>query len=232
LEDVGARIRRVRDEPTGTLRVGLSTAFGKMIVVPLLPELKRRYPDITLEIHHDDRLVDLIAEGYDVVIRVGRSEDSLLTTRKIAVVHRGLFCAKSLVERLGAIERPEDLARYPALLFGSRVPVAPQWHLSRGRRRVTVPIPSATSVDQLDSLYALVGYGLGVAYAPLFLSDATLSRMPIERVLPDWSVGHRLEPSSGVYALFAGGERASAKVHAFVDYLGEKLSDLARARPA
>ncbi len=161
---------------------------------------------------------------------MGRSEDSLLTTRKIAVVHRGLFCAKSLVQRLGAIERPEDLARYPALLFGGRVPAAPQWELSRGRRRVTVPIGSASSVDQLDSLYALMSYGLGVAYAPLFLSDPTLTRTPIERVLPDWTVGHRLEPSSGVYALFAGGERASAKVHAFVDYLSEKLSGPARSR--
>jgi DNA-binding transcriptional LysR family regulator len=224
VDDLNARMKRIHEEPKGLLRIGLSTAFGKLIVAPTLPEFKQRFPGVTLEVHHDDRLVDIIAEGYDVVIRVGRSDDSLITSRKIAVVKRGLFGAKSLIRKLGPITTPQDLSRYPALLFGERVPVSPKWQLTKGRSRVSVPITSVTSVDQIDSLHALMSYGLGITYAPLFLTDTGMSGPPIERVLPDWDVIHRLEPTSGVYALFPGGAKVSAKVRVFVDFLVERMS--------
>jgi DNA-binding transcriptional LysR family regulator len=159
VNDLNSRMKRIREEPKGLLRIGLSTAFGKLIVVPTLTEFKRKFPAITLEIHHDDRLVDIIAEGYDVVIRVGGSEDSLITSRKIAVVRRGIFGAKSLFKKLGSVETPQDLARYPAIVFEDHVPASPKWTLTKGRNRVSVPISSITSVDQLDSLYTLLKGG-------------------------------------------------------------------------
>src|SRR5439155_16361498 len=67
---------------------------------------EQRFPDVTLEVRCNDRRVDIIAEGYDVVVRVGRSDDSIITSRKIAVVKRGLFGAKSLIRRLGPITTP------------------------------------------------------------------------------------------------------------------------------
>lgn len=224
VDDLDLRMKRTRDEPKGLLRIGLSTVFGKLLVVPALPEFKQRFPGITFEVRHDDRLVDIIAEGYDVVIRIGRGEDSLITSRRIAVVKRGLFGAKSLIKKLGPIATPQDLARYPALLFGEQVPASPKWQLAKGASRVSVPIASVTSVDQLDSLYALMRYGLGITYAPLFLTDTGMSGPPIERVLPDWDVINRLKPTSGVYALFPGGAKVSAKVRVFVDFLVERMS--------
>ena len=186
---------------------------------------EQRFPDVTLEVRCNDRRVDIIAEGYDVVVRVGRSDDSIITSRKIAVVKRGLFGAKSLIRRLGPITTPQDLSRYPALLYGAHVPASPTWQLGKGQSRVRVPITSITSVDQLDSLYALMREGLGIAYAPLFLSDTGMSGPPIERVLPDWDV-IGLEATAGVYALFPGGAKASAKVRAFVDFLVERVAAL------
>jgi DNA-binding transcriptional LysR family regulator len=222
VDELNIRMKRIREEPKGLLRLGLPTAFGKLIVVPTLSEFKRRFPDIMLEIHHDDRLVDIIAEGYDVVIRVGGSQDSLITSRKIALVRRGLFVAKSLLKKLGPVVSPQDLSRFPALLFDDRAPEVPKWTLSKGRNRVSVPIPSLTAVDQLDSLHTLLKEGLGVAYAPLFFMET--AGTPIERVLPDWDVVGDLEASSGVYALFPGGSKVSAKVRVFVDFLVERLS--------
>lgn len=226
LTELKSHLQKVREEPRGVLRIGMSTAFGKLLVVPMLHEFKSRYPEVQLEIHFDDALVDIVGEGLDVAIRVGASEDSLITSRKIAVVRRGLFVHPRLLRALGPIRRPEDLSRYPALLFQDRLPSRPQWLLAQGRSRQRVPIPTATAVNQLDALYLLLKEGLGVGYVPLFFNDPSLGGAPLERILPEWEAIQELEASSSVYALFPGGARASAKVRVFVDYLVEKLSKL------
>ena len=226
VEELTGRMKRIQEEPKGLLRIGLSTAFGKLIIIPKLSQFKSKYPDISLEIHHDDRLVDIIAEGYDLVIRVGGSSDSLITSRKIAVVRRGLFGAKSLLKELGPIETPQDLARFPALVHENLAPSSSNWTLVKGRNRVTVPAASATSVDHLDSLYLLLKQGIGVAYVPLFFAEISETGPSIERILPDWNVIHQLQPTSSVYALFPSGSKTSAKVRVFVDFLVQQLSEL------
>jgi DNA-binding transcriptional LysR family regulator len=171
-------------------------------------------------------LVDIVAEGYDVVIRVGASDDSFVTSRKIAVVRRGLFVSKSLLKKLGPISTPRDLEKYPAILFEERMPVQPKWIFSQGRSKQSVLIPSATCVNQLDGICTLVRDGLGVAHVPLFLIDSGGKGQELERVLPDWDVVGDIENSAGVFALFSGGPKVSAKVRVFVDHLVSRLSRL------
>ncbi len=113
---------------------------------------------------------------------------------------------------------------FPALLFADHVPSAPKWQLSKGGRRVSIPIESITVVDHLDSLFALMRAGLGVTYGPLFLAAPGMVGPPIKRVLPGWEVIHRYQATTGVYALFPGGKKVSAKVRVFVDYLVEEMS--------
>jgi hypothetical protein len=226
MDDLCLRLRRTREEPKGLLRIGLSTTFGRLFVVPTLAGFKAKYPDITLEVHLEDRLVDFISEGYDVVIRVGDSEDSFVTSRKLAVVRRGMFVAKSLKNKLGPISSPQDLEKYPAVLFEDRMPTSPQWTLSKGRSKQHIPIREATCVNQLDSICDLVQAGLGVAHVPLFLADAAVRGHSVERVLSEWDVVGDIDSTAGVYALFLGGPKVSAKVRVFVDHLVHHLSRL------
>src|SRR5579885_1918001 len=85
LNDLESRMKRIRERPEGVLRINMSAAFGKWMVVPILAEFKRRFPEVILEVTLEDRLVDLISEGFDVVIRVGGSDDSRVTGRKVAL---------------------------------------------------------------------------------------------------------------------------------------------------
>ena len=226
IEDLQGRMKRIREEPRGLLRVGLSTTFGRLFVVPALAEFKAKYPDIALEVHLDDRLVDIVAEGYDVVIRVGGSEDSFVTSRTLAVVRRGLFVSKGLLKKLGPISTPRDLERYPAILFEERMPAQPKWTLSQGRSKQQVAIPSTICVNQVDSICTLVQDGLGVAHVPLFLIDPEAKGQALERVLPEWDLVGDFENTAGVFALFSGGSKVSAKVRVFVDHLVSRLSRL------
>ena len=223
VEDLQARMKRVREEPRGILRIGIPTAFGKFFVIPAIAEFKAKYPEIALEIHLEDRFVDIISEGYDVVIRVGASDDSLITGRKIAVVRRGLFVSKHLLKKIGPVSAPRDLEKFPAILFADRMPTYPKWTFAQGRSRQRIPIHSATCVNQLDSIFSLVKDGLGVAHLPLFLFNPETKQNTVERILPDWDL---IENTAGVFALFPGGSLVSAKVRVFVDYLVARLSRL------
>lgn len=226
IENLSERLRRTREEPKGTLRIGLSISFGRLFVVPTLAEFKANYPEISLEVHLEDRLVDFVAEGYDVVIRVGASEDTFVTSRKLAIVRRGMFVAKSLIKKLGPIKTPKDLEKYPAILFEERIPTSPKWTLVQGRSKQHIPIRSVTCVNQLDSICDLVQAGLGVAYVPLFLANSATRGHAVERVLSDWDIEDDIESTAGVYALFLGGPKVSAKVRVFVDHLVHHLSRL------
>ena len=224
LADLEARMKKIREEPRGILRINLSTAFGKWVVVPILAEFKRNYPDVVLEIHMEDRLIDLVSEGFDVVIRVGASEDSRVTGRKVAVVRRGLFLSKQLLKKNGPISEPSDLSRFPAIHFDDRVQSHPKWTLGQGRTKQTVSIPSSTVVNQLDGVFQLACDGLGVAQLPLFIASGPRASDHLVRVLPEWDVYGEVGNMDRVYALFTGGKNASAKVRVFVDFLVNKLS--------
>jgi DNA-binding transcriptional LysR family regulator len=106
------------------------------------------------------------------------------------------------------------------------MPAQPKWVFSQGRSKQSVLIPSAICVNQLDSICTLVQDGLGVAHVPLFLIAPDAKGQTIERILPEWDVVGDIENSAGVFALFAGGTKVSAKVRVFVDHLVSRLSQL------
>ena len=226
IDEIKSKLKQTQDEPRGLLRLSLPITFGRLFVVPTLVDFKSKFPQINLEVHFEDRLVDLVSDGYDVVIRVGASEDSFVTNRKLAIVRRGMYVSKNLIKKIGPIRSPQDLEKYPAILFEDRMPKNPKWNLSQGKSKKSVHIHSATCVNQLDSLCDLVCAGLGVGYVPQFLANDNNRFNHIERILPDWDVIGDIDRISGVYALFHGGSKVSAKVRAFVDHLIEHLRHL------
>lgn len=224
LENLHSTIKKTREVPNGILRISLSTAFGKWVVLPLLMSFKSKYPQVQLEIHLEDRLVDIISEAYDLVIRVGESEDSRVTSRKIAVIRRGLFVSKELIKIHGPIRKPSDLEKYPLISFDDRVEHAPSWTLLHGKIKEKVRFKSVTSVNQLDGIHLLVRDGLGIAQLPLFMGNDERIRTSLQRVLPEWNLSGDVGNTDRVYALFTGGKNMTAKVRVFLDYLVDQLS--------
>ena len=226
IDNLNASVRKTREVPQGTLRISLSTAFGKWVVIPVLAEFKMKYPEVSLEVHLEDRLVDIVSEAYDVVIRVGETEDSRVTSRKIAIVRRGIFVSKKLMKTLGPIRNPTDLERYPAVIFDDRADPAATWTFTQSKTRLRIRFKSATAVNQLDGVYRLVCDGLGVAQLPLFIGSESGNTGQLEQVLPEWDFAGEIGNYDRVYALFTGGRKMSAKVRVFLDYLVKKLSQI------
>jgi DNA-binding transcriptional LysR family regulator len=233
IDQLAMRMQKIQETPEGLLRISMPVAFGGRLIVGTLGEFKQKYPAITLEIHLEDREVNLIPEGYDVVIRVGPSDDSTVISRKLTTIHRGLYVSQNLQQKLGDIRSPHDLSRFPAVIFADRVPTRPKWILSRGNERRTVPISEFTVINHLDSLDSLMKQGLGVACIPHYFNQPYLKEKNIDKavhVLSEWDVVHDLGQSSTVYLLYPKGEKTSAKARAFIDFLLEKATPKASAR--
>ena len=121
LEALGSSLRRAGGEVTGTLRVTTASSFGRQYLSPLLPEFMARHPQLRLNIHLDDRVVDLVSAGFDLAVRIGALDDSTLVARKLANNRRLLCASPEYLRRHGTPRTPEDLSRHECLvLVGSQ----------------------------------------------------------------------------------------------------------------
>ncbi len=225
IQSLNEDLKENQTSPKGLLKISLPTALGKGIILSELAGFRNRYPDIDLELHLEDHFVDLVAGSYDVAIRVGESDPSSLTSKKIAVVRRGIFVSRKLQEKLGEIKHPADLSKYPLLSFDEHWNPHTSWNLSQGKQRVKVHFSRVISINQLEGAHLLAQEGLGVVRLPLFMGNQNAAHTPLTQVLHGWEISGRTGSIDRVYALFMGGKHTSAKVRVFVNYLIQRLSN-------
>jgi DNA-binding transcriptional LysR family regulator len=134
------RLTRGRDEPIGTLRVSATIAFGRRCVAPVVGRLATRYPRLAVSLELDDRITDVVGEGFDVAIRIGALADSSSMMRKLADNRRILVAAPAYLDRAGRPATPAEAARHEFLRYGERFwPLASQ--RSRKVRQPVLPRP-------------------------------------------------------------------------------------------
>lgn len=204
--------------PTGTLRVTLPSGFGAQFVQGALAEFAELYPDLKLELVFLDRQVDLIAEGYDVAIRVGDLGDGRLIARKLAAAERVVCASPAYLERVGTPESPDALAGHACLLYAYHATPG-RWQLRGpdGERSVEVSGPLVAN-NALMLVEAAVR-GRGLVFLPTFHAAAELRAGRLRRVLPAW--GWPL----GVFAVYPPAQRVPSKVRVFVDFMLERLRE-------
>lgn len=202
-------------EVVGRLRVTVPRAAAPYVIYPVVPAFHARYPRIQLEIVLDDRLVDIVAEGYDAGVRLSEAiERDMVQVRltdsfRFVVVGSPAYLAKH-----GTPERPEQLLRHECITFRSLTTGALYaWELERGRRNFRVPVRGsviATGESRLAMALAESGVGLAYAFEPL-VSEA-LQRGRLVRVL------ERYAPTvPGFFLYFPASARDSAPLRLFVE---------------
>lgn len=207
-------------QPQGRLRVSMSETYAKLCFSRTIPAFIKAYPEIQLDIDLSSRLVDLIGERFDVVIRIGILEDdATLVARKINELSNGLFASPSYLARHPELEHPDDLKQHTAVrLLTAEGNVVP-WQLKR-RKAVWEGVPpgqlALSSPDVIRQL-VLNGEGIG-AIADSFVAE-DVRRKRLVRVLPDWSL-----PASPVWAVMSMRRYLPAKTRAFISHL-EKFMD-------
>lgn len=218
LHDVEAAKASVRSSARvrGTLVVSTSLTFGATFVLPRLGALRARYPELTVELRLEDRLVDLIGEGVDVALRAGPSppDSTAFVAHRIATMHRVLVASPRWLRKHGRVSEPEQLARKDCLLQVTLQGEVVRWLLQRGTDQRTIAVNGQLRTNAPLALRTLALDGLGVALLPEWLVAEDLAADRLRRVLPEWS-----SPPLAAWAIHRAELRGNARLAAFLEML-------------
>lgn len=213
IEAAEQEIARTQEAPRGRLRVSLPLAG--MLMMPTLSAFMHAYPEIELDLDFTDRLVDVIDEGFDAVIRAGEIADSRLMTRLLGSFRLLLVAAPAYLARRGIPERPEDLIDHACLQhrFATSGKFE-RWPLKAG----DIDLPASAIVNTIEPLIYMAEQGLGIACLPDFAIRDQLDRGILVTIL-DAHVEHE-----GLFRiLWPSSRHLSPKLRVFVDFMSDRL---------
>ena len=199
--------------PQGTLRVTAAHGFGRLYLAPALGDYLTRHPEVKVDLSLNDRVVDIIEEGFDLAIRIGQLEQSTLVARRLASTHLVLCGSPAYLRQQGVPKEPRELARHSCLTYAYAAEPA-VWSFRQGTQTIRVRVEGCLQANDGETLMqaALAGHGLIVL--PTFLAGDALRQGRLVPLLRDWES----EPL-GIYAVYPSRRHLSAKVRSFVDFL-------------
>jgi DNA-binding transcriptional LysR family regulator len=213
LEDAEAAFGGAK--PKGLLRVDVHGTLARHFLLPRLPAFLAEYPEVELYMSEGDRLVDLVREGIDCVLRVGDLQDSDMTVRRVAMLEEITCAAPSYIDRFGAPASIDALEGHRVVGFHSSATggVLPLEFTVEGTVR-TVSLPASVSVNGAESLVAAARLGFGLIQVPRYHVDSDLERGTLVAVLAD------CPPSpTPVSLLYPRSRQLSSRVRVFIDWL-------------
>jgi DNA-binding transcriptional LysR family regulator len=205
-------------EPRGTLRVNVPLTFGVRQIAPALAEYSALYPEVTIDLGLTDRFVDLIAEEWDLAIRIGDSKDSQLVIRRLARCDMVLCAAPAYLARHGTPRTVAHLASHNCLAYTLSASIAvDRWPFGRNGEKTT-PIAGTFRANNGDAVRAAAVAGLGIIYQPIFIvADDIIAGRLVAIALDQPTFG-----LPGVYAVFPSRGEPPAKVRTFVEFFARR----------
>ncbi|MET0505726.1 MAG: LysR family transcriptional regulator [Luteibacter sp.] len=208
-----ARLESGRHAIGGRLRVSMPVLFGRLCIAPVLTRLASVHPDLELELQFSDRVVDLVADGIDLSIRMGETAQGDLMARRIGREEMTLCCSPSLLYA-GVPETTDDLQPFPALVY-SRNGQMQRWMIPREDASVFAYAPaSRLRFDDLEAIADAAVAGHGLAWLPLWLVRARIGSGELVRVLDTYPA-----PGFNIYALWPQMPYTPPRVRAALDLL-------------
>lgn len=210
-----ASVRNASGAPAGRLRITAPMSFGTIQLTPALLDFAQAFPDIQLDVSFTDRVVNLVDEGFDAAIRIGRPADSSLIARKLCDSRVVLVVAPSYLERRGTPATVEDLAQHDCIIDTNlREPLI--WRFSTGQRStsVSVAVSGPLRFSSGEVCLAAAEAGLGIANTPSFIAGPRIRAGHVRVILPESE-----DEPHGLYALYPPGRHLALKVRVLVDFL-------------
>ena len=205
--------------PSGRLRVSMPSDFAILLLTDMLAAFMALHPEVSLELDLSPRRVDLVAENFDIAVRMGElPDDALLAARRITVFSTGLYASPGYLLEHGDPASPEALAQHGALRLLGRQGEAVPWVLTRGKQHWEGVPPGRTTANSPELLIKLAVAGAGIAAVPDYFAEPCVRRGELRRVLPEWAL-----PSHTAWAVFPGRRLMPAKTRAFIDMLEAAL---------
>lgn len=204
----------------GVLRISTSVAFGRRVMTPLVLRFMQQHPGLQVDLGFDDRYVNLVEQGVDLAIRMGRLADSQLGARYLGINPWVLVASPAYLASRGQPAHPQDLAQHDALIYSS-VQGDERWHFAGADgRALQVPVKGPLRSNNLSALLAAARAGLGLAVLPWYVAHDAVRDGAVQPLLADWSL-----PAQEIHAVYTSPRLVPTKVRDFVDWLQTRFPD-------
>ena len=207
------------DAPRGLIRLTAPMSFGLLYVAPLLPEFLETYPDISIDFHLTDVMVDIVGGGFDAAIRVAALPDSSLVARTLCKMPRYLVGAPSYLAKHGSPKHPADLAQHRCIDYAYSVAPGSWQFTHRDGRSSSVRPSGPLRANNGEAMLPALVAGIGLSILPEFILREALADGRLEILLPDWSL-----PLGAVHWITPPGHLHPKRVEILGKFIAQKLS--------
>lgn len=222
VDDAETSLSGAAAAPRGRLRVDVPSPLARMLLVPALPALHAKYPDIQLDMGVSDRMVDIIGENVDCVVRGGALTDQSLMARHVGDLRLGVCAAPSYLARAGTPLHPRELEDTHHRIVGfywARTGKAAPYAMHCGGESIKVHGRYVVAVDDGNAYLAAGLAGMGVLWLPDYMAKEHLARGELVPLFEDW----RLDPMP-LYVAFPPNRHVSAKLRVFIDWVAALMA--------
>ncbi len=218
LDDIEASMTNARANPRGRLRIDVGTSAAQLLIIPNLAEFHARYPDIQVDLGVSDRIVDLIGDNVDCVIRGGELSDQSLVARRVGSLEFITVASPDYLARKGTPTHPLEIEeKHSSVIYfspqsGRHYPL----EFRKGAESIDLTGPYQLSVNESNAYLTSIVAGLGIGQISSWQAQRHLASGALVQLLPEWT-----QPLLPVYVVYPPNRHLSAKVRAFVDWAAE-----------
>lgn len=220
LDEADAALGPRQRRPSGLLRVATPTTLTLMRLSAAMPRFLDRYPELSVDLHIDSRRINLVEDGFDIVIRASEAlVDSSLVARKLVTMQQVVCGSPAYFHRNSRPMHPRDLQQHNCLKFSLSGDVH-EWEFSKGAERERASVSGRYRATSSWVVRDAIRAGCGLSLLPRIYIKDDLEEGALETVLDDW-----ISVQYSVYAVYPSRRYVPAKVHAFLDFVVEELTD-------
>ncbi|MEB3225871.1 MAG: LysR substrate-binding domain-containing protein [Synechococcus sp.] len=224
LEEAERSVSELQGEPRGLLRINAPMTFGTLRIAPLITKFMSQYPQVQVQLTLEDRFVEAIAEGYDIVIRIAApTETASLISHPLCATKLLLCAARQYLKRYGVPQKPADLTQHNCLRYG---PTGNTWQLLGPEGEISIPVSGSFQANNGEALAIAAAGGLGIAQLPEFIIEAGPWVEQLEVILPQYN-----QRTLDISLLYPVNRHLSAKVKLLTTFLQTHLSPPSRRLP-
>lgn len=216
-----ASVRNASGAPTGRIRLTAPMSFGMLQLTPVLLEFAKTFPDIQIDVSFSDRIVNLVDEGFDIGVRIGKPLDSTLIARRLCDARVVLVAAPAYIQEQGAPEHPRDLSAHSCIVDTNfREPFVWRFLTTSDGEPQPVSITGRLQFSNGEACLQAASAGLGVAHVPTFIAGPSIRDGRVQQLLAKFE-----DRPLGIYAVYPPARHLAIKVRALVDYLVDSFRE-------
>ena len=217
-DELEAVVQERQSELAGPIRMTAPTGFGSVNLIGALAPFQKEHPNVSIELHLNDRHASIIEEGFDVAIRIGALRDSSLIARRLAWMRVCVVAAPDYLERAGTPNHPNALSSHNCLV-NHAIQDSFHWRFHMDGEEIRVPVSGTFQADAPRAAAEMAAAGLGITICPYYAIEPFLKRGALQILFP-----HHEAVRFGLYAVYPPNRHLTARVRGLIDHLAAKFN--------